>query len=100
MKKLVLIIFLSAIACIGQIVSAQTKTIICFGHFQNITHAQGVIAHALTRQGKGWFEERLGTNVENQWLTYKDGPSSMEAIFAGSLELTFVEQGTELNAHF
>jgi len=100
MKKLVLIIFLSAIACIGQIVSAQTKTIIRFGHFPNITHAQGVIAHALTRQGKGWFEERLGPNVEIQWFTYNAGPSAMEAIFAGSLDLTYVGQGPALNAHF
>src|SRR5206468_4831145 len=97
---LVLIIFLSAIACIGQIVSAQTKTIIRFGHFPNITHAQGVIAHALTRQGKGWFEERLGPNVEIQWFTYNAGPSAMEAIFAGSLDLTYVGQGPALNAHF
>src|SRR5213595_3210882 len=100
MKKLVLIIFLSAIACIGQIVSAQTKTIIRFGHFPNITHAQGVIAHALTRQGKGWFEERLGPNVEIQWFTYNAGPSAMEAIFAGSLDVTYVGPNPALNAHF
>src|SRR5881394_2046074 len=99
MKKLVLIIFLSAIAGIGQIVSAQTKTIIRFGHFPNITHAQCVIAHALTRQGKGWFEERLGPNVEIQWFTYNAGPSAMEAVFAGSLDLTYVGQGPALNAH-
>src|SRR5205809_1162832 len=82
------------------IVSAQTKTVIRFGHFPNITHAQGVIAHALTRQGKGWFEERLGPNVEIQWFTYNAGPSAMEAIFAGSLDLTYVGQGPALNAHF
>src|SRR5204863_653843 len=100
MKKLVLIIFLSAIACIGQIVSAQTKTIIRFGHFPNITHAQGVIAHALSRQHKGWFEQRLGPNVEIEWFTYNAGPSAMEAIFAASLDLTYVGQGPALNAHF
>src|SRR5437899_6762646 len=99
MKKLVLIIFLSAIACIGQIVSAQTKTIIRFGHFPNITHAQGVIAHAFTREGKGWFEERLGPNVQIQWFTYNAGPSAMEAVFAGSLDATYVGQGPALNAH-
>jgi len=51
-------------------VPAQEKTTIRFGHFPNITHAQGVIAHALSRQGKGWFEKRLGPNVEIQWFTY------------------------------
>ena len=39
--------------------TAEEKTVIRFGHFPNITHAQGVIAHALSRQGKGWFEKRL-----------------------------------------
>ena len=100
MKKLTVRIFLSAIACIAQLVSAQTKTVIRFGHFPNITHAQGVIAHALSREQKGWFEERLGPGVEIQWFTYNAGPSAMEAIFAGSLDLTYVGQGPALNAYF
>src|SRR5438445_12113269 len=79
---------------------AQEKTTIRFGHFPNITHAQGVIAHALSRQGKGWFEQRLGPNVEIQWFTYNAGPSAMEAMFAGSLDTTYVGQGPALNAHF
>jgi NitT/TauT family transport system substrate-binding protein len=80
--------------------SAEEKVVVRFGHFPNITHAQGVIAHALSRQGKGWFEQRLGPNVEIQWFTYNAGPSAMEAIFAGSLDLTYVGQGPALNAHF
>jgi sulfonate transport system substrate-binding protein len=81
-------------------VTAQEKTTIRFGHFPNITHAQGVIAHALSRQGKGWFEKRLGPNVEIQWFSYNAGPSAMEAIFAKSLDVTYVGQGPALNAHF
>src|SRR6266536_2337360 len=71
------------------LVTAEEKTVIRFGHFPNITHAQGVIAHAFTRQSKGWFEKRLGPNVEIQWFTYNAGPSAMEAIFAGSLDITY-----------
>src|SRR5882762_1375767 len=82
------------------LVTAEEKTTIRFGHFPNITHAQGVIAHALSRQGNGWFEKRLGPNVEIQWFTYNAGPSAMEAIFAGSLDLTYVGPGPALNAHF
>src|SRR5205085_2610422 len=84
----------------SSIANAGDKTLIRFGHFPNITHAQGVIAHALTRQGKGWFEQRLGPGVEIQWFTYNAGPSAMEAIFAGSLDVTYVGQGPALNAHF
>src|SRR5215813_12049383 len=81
-------------------VSAQEKVTVRFGHFPNITHAQGVIAHALSRQGKGWFEQRLGPGVEIQWFIYNAGPSAMEAIFAGSLDLTYVGPNPALNAHF
>ncbi len=79
---------------------AADKVTLRFGHFPNITHAQGVIANALSRQGRGWFEQRLGPEVEIQWFTYNAGPSAMEAIFAGSLDVTYVGQGPALNAHF
>lgn len=100
MKIKTLVAVIGALAIFLQTGGAEEKTVIRFGHFPNITHAQGVIAHALTRQAKGWFEERLGPNVEIQWFTYNAGPSAMEAIFAGSLDLTYVGQGPALNAHF
>jgi len=81
-------------------VTAQEKTTVRFGHFPNITHAQGVIAHALSRQGKGWFEQRLGPSIEIQWFTCNAGPSAMEAIFARSLDVTYVGPGPALNAYF
>src|SRR5213082_729566 len=99
--KTKLVLFVAAAICVfAQLVAAQDKVVIRFGHFPNITHAQGVIAHALSRQRKGWFEERLGPKVEIQWFTYNAGPSAMEAMFAGSLDLTYVGQGPALNAHF
>src|SRR5438067_11869173 len=100
MKTKLALCVTAAVCGFAQIVSAQDKVVIRFGHFPNITHAQGVIAHALSRKGKGWFEERLGPTVEIQWFTYNAGPSAMEAMFAGSLDLTYVGQGPALNAHF
>jgi len=81
------------------VASAGDKTVIRVGHFPNLTHAQGVIAHGLTRSGKGWFEQRLGTNVEIQWFVYNAGPSAMEAIFTKSLDLTYVGPNPAINAH-
>ncbi len=78
--------------------AASDKTVIRVGHFPNITHVQGLVAHNLSRQGKGWFEARLGPSVEIQWFTYNAGPSAMEAIFAKSIELTYVGPGPALNA--
>lgn len=100
MKTKLALSLIGALGLFAQRGGCEDKVVIRFGHFPNITHAQGVIAHALTRQGKGWFEQRLGPNVEIQWFTYNAGPSAMEAIFAGSLDLTYVGQGPALNAHF
>ena len=75
------------------------ETKIRVGHFPNITHAQGVIAHALSRQGKGWFEQRLGPGTKIEWFVYNAGPSTMEAVFANSIDLTYVGPGPALNAY-
>jgi NitT/TauT family transport system substrate-binding protein len=69
------------------------------GHFPNLTHAQGVIGHGLSRAGKGWFEERLGPNVEIEWYVYNAGPTAMEAMLAGSIDLTYVGPNPALNAY-
>src|SRR5260370_34102027 len=70
MKVKALIVAVGALALLPQLGRGEAKTVIRLGHFPNITHAQGVIAHALTRQHKGWFEERLRGGVEIQWYTY------------------------------
>src|ERR1700756_2073094 len=78
---------------------SSEKIVVRVGHFPNITHVQGLVAHNLSRQGKGWFEARLGPGVEIQWFTYNAGPSAMEVIFAKSIELTYVGPGPALNAY-
>src|SRR5437016_1083861 len=75
------------------------ETVLRVGHFPNITHAQGLVAHNLSRQGKGWFEERLGPGTKIEWFVYNAGPSAMEAIFAQSIDLTYVGPGPALNAY-
>jgi len=77
---------------------AQTATI-RVGHFPNVTHVQALVAHHLSRQGKGWFEERLGPEVKLEWFLYNAGPSAMEAIFANSLDLTYVGPSPAINAY-
>lgn len=69
------------------------------GPFPNITHVQALVAHHLTRQGKGWFEQRLGPGVKIEWFVYNAGPSAMEAIFANSIDLTYVGPNPAINAY-
>jgi NitT/TauT family transport system substrate-binding protein len=69
------------------------------GHFPNITHAQALVASSLSRQGKGWFEERLGPGSKIEWFVYNAGPSAMEALAAGSIDLTYVGPNPALNLY-
>ncbi len=77
--------------------AVDPKAPVRFGHFPNITHIQGLVAHQLSRQGKGWFEPRLGVPVE--WFVYNAGPSATEAIFARALDVTYIGPSPVLNAY-
>jgi NitT/TauT family transport system substrate-binding protein len=90
---------LAAVAAVVFSVSLQAKTVLRVGYFPNVTHAQGVIGRTLTAEQKGWFEQRLGADVEIQWFPYNAGPSAMEAIFAKSIDLTYVGPNPALNAY-
>lgn len=96
MKPACHLLFLLAFNCFA---SARADTTLRVGHFPNITHAQGLVAHNLSRQGKGWFEERLGPGIKIEWFVYNAGPSAMEAVFAQSIDLTYVGPGPALNAY-
>ena len=90
-----------AIATFAGCNASQTtdNTLVRLGHFPNVTHAQALVAHAMSREGRGWFEARLGPGVRIEWFVYNAGPSAMEAFFAGSLDATYVGPSPALNAH-
>lgn len=68
------------------------------GHFPNVTHVHSLVARNMERNGKGWFEERLpGYTLE--WYTYNAGPSAMEAVFARSIDVTYVGPSPAINAY-
>lgn len=77
---------------------AAEKTI-RIGHFPNVTHAHGLVAHALSRQGKGIFEKHLGPGYRVEWYVYNAGPSAMESLMTGSLDATYVGPNPALNAY-
>jgi sulfonate transport system substrate-binding protein len=85
-----------ALLLLAQPLYAETVRV---GHFPNITHIQGLVAHALSRQGKGFFEPRLGSEVKIEWFVYNAGPSAMEAIFAKSIDFTYVGPNPAINAY-
>jgi NitT/TauT family transport system substrate-binding protein len=53
--------------------------------FPNITHAQ-----ALFMKGKGNLEQAYGEDIAVNWLTFNAGPSEIEALFAGEVDIGYI----------
>jgi len=79
--------------------ASAEAAVLKIGHFPNVTHAPGVIGHGLTRRNNGWFESRLGPEVELRWYVFDRGATAMEAIFAGTIDLAYVGPNPAINAH-
>jgi NitT/TauT family transport system substrate-binding protein len=96
MKIWVLLLSIFAVATVP---FARGETKIRVGHFPNVTHVQALVAHAMSRRGDGWFEKRLGGQIKIEWFVYNAGPSATEAIFANSIDLTYVGPSPAINAY-
>ncbi len=66
-------------------VSAPAQQAIRVGFFPNITHAQ-----ALVGQANGQFQKDLGTSATIQWVPFNAGPSVIEALYAGAIDLAYI----------
>jgi NitT/TauT family transport system substrate-binding protein len=69
---------------LGSVVSFS-QTTIRVGAFPNITHAQPMVGKA-----NGWFDKALGPNAKIAWTTFNAGPSAIEALFAGAIDMAYV----------
>jgi len=75
------------------------REVIRVGFLPSIAHAQALIAANMSRDRKGWFEERLGSGIDVQWFVFPAGPSAVEAIFAGSVDLAYIGPCPALNGY-
>ena len=75
--------------------SAQGNvTTIRVGAFPNITHAQAMVG-----KGNGWFDKAMGPTVKVQWTSFNAGPSAIEALFAGAIDMTYVGPNPAINGY-
>jgi NitT/TauT family transport system substrate-binding protein len=93
MKTLLLL----PVLAMGLAARGADPVVVRVGFFPNVTHAQGIIGCETSREGKGWFEQRLGPGVSVRWLAFNAGPSAIEAIFAGAIDLTYVGPNPVIN---
>lgn len=63
--------------------SAQTK--IRVGAFPNITHGQAEVGRA-----NGFWDKAMGQDVKIDWKLFNAGPSAIEALFAGEIDMTYI----------
>ena len=74
--------------------SARAQATIRVGAFPNITHAQ-----AMAGKANGWFEKAMGPQVKIQWTSFNAGPSAIEALFAGAIDLTYIGPNPAINGY-
>lgn len=98
-RLLVLILCALSAACQKNSGDATNPKVLRVGHFPNLTHAQALVARQMAVEGKDWFSGRLDPGVELQWLLYNAGPSAIEGIFAGSVDLTYIGPSPVLNGY-
>jgi NitT/TauT family transport system substrate-binding protein len=72
--------------------AAPGKPVMRVGYFPNITHSQALIGMA-----RGDFQTALGESVEIQATQFNAGPSAIEAIFAGQIDLTYIGPNPAIN---
>lgn len=74
---------------------AQTAPVVIrAGHFPNVTHSQAVIG-----QANGWFDKALAPEARVDWKIFNAGPSVIEALFAGAIDLAYIGPNPAINGY-
>jgi len=71
-----------------------SQTVIRVGAFPNITHPQAMVGKA-----NGWFEKAIGSGTKVEWKSFNAGPSAIEALFAGAIDMTYVGPNPTINGY-
>ena len=74
--------------------NAQQPTNIRVGAFPNITHPQPMVGKA-----NGYFEKAMGPQVKIDWKSFNAGPSAIEALFAGAIDMAYIGPNPTINGY-
>ena len=87
---------LTLIACGSTTTSnnTQAQVTLHLGYFPNLTHAV-----ALVGVERGTFQQALGPNVALDIKTFNAGPSLIEALFAGDIDIGYVGPNPAINGY-
>jgi NitT/TauT family transport system substrate-binding protein len=85
-------VLLAAAGCQGAPATPSEKVTLRVGYFPNITHSQALVGMA-----RGDFQKALGDNVTIQATQFNAGPSVIEAMFAGQIDLSYIGPNPAIN---
>jgi NitT/TauT family transport system substrate-binding protein len=83
-----------AMVGIPQFACGQAPTPVRIGYFPNVTHAQAVLAGSPERAD---FQKALGDKAKVETSTFNAGPSLMEALFAGKVDVGYIGPSPIIN---
>jgi len=96
MRLLAIITLVFATSILG---AAEEPVTVRVGYFPNLTHSPAIAARQLEREGADWHLAHLPPGSKIEWRSYNAGPSAMEALLAGAIDLTYVGPSPVINAH-
>ena len=50
-------------------------------------------------KANGWFEKAMGPNVRVEWKIFNAGPSAIEALFAGAIDMAYIGPNPTINGY-
>src|ERR1700694_3859022 len=77
--------FASTCLCFLLATLAGAQTVIRVAALPNITHPQ-----AMVDKNNGWFQKAMGPQNKIDWKSFNAGPSAIEALFAGAIDMTYI----------
>lgn len=72
--------------------SASAAEPVRIGYFANLTHAQALVGKA-----NGTFEKKTGGRID--WKIFNAGPTAMESLLSGAIDIAYVGPNPALNAY-
>jgi NitT/TauT family transport system substrate-binding protein len=98
-KKMAVIVFIfttlgAMLAGCGTEKASSDNTKVRIGFFPNITHSQALVGKA-----KGEFQQALGESNPVEWKAFNAGPSEIEALFAGEVDIGYIGPGPAISGY-
>jgi len=94
MQKLFLVILLALHVLGCAKTEEKNGLVIRAWHFPDIVHSAALVGKAT-----GAFDRAMGPDVEIDWKVFNAGPSAIEALFAGELDIGYIGPNPAINGY-